>query len=64
MAWLYFNTCNATFVWLSIGFCLLILMSLVFLLKLNYLELKLESKGSLLVQVWYSIELSPLSLAY
>jgi hypothetical protein len=30
MAWLYFNTCIGTFVWLSIGLCLLILNSLAF----------------------------------
>jgi hypothetical protein len=30
IAWLYFNTCIATFVWLSIGLCLLILNSLAF----------------------------------
>jgi hypothetical protein len=31
MARLYFNTCVATFVWLSIGLCLLILNSLAFI---------------------------------
>jgi hypothetical protein len=37
MAWLYFNTYIATFVWLSIGLCLLILINLAYLLKLNSL---------------------------
>jgi heme exporter protein D len=35
MAWLYFNTCIATFVWLSTGLSLLILISLAYMLKLN-----------------------------
>jgi hypothetical protein len=30
MAWLYFNTYIATFVWLNIGLCLLILNRLAF----------------------------------
>jgi hypothetical protein len=30
MTWLYFNSCIATIVWLSIGLCLLILNSLAF----------------------------------
>jgi hypothetical protein len=37
MILLYFSTCIATFVWLSIGLSLLILISLAYMLKLNYL---------------------------
>jgi hypothetical protein len=37
MAWLYFNTCIATFVWPSIELYMLILISLAYLLKINYL---------------------------
>jgi hypothetical protein len=43
MAWLNFNTCIATFVWLSIGLCMLILISLACLLKLNYLRLRVKT---------------------
>jgi hypothetical protein len=37
MAWLYVNTCIATVVWLSTGLCLLFLISLAYMLNLNYL---------------------------
>jgi hypothetical protein len=36
MAWLYLNTYISTFVWLSIGLCMLILIILAYMLMLDW----------------------------